>query len=139
MASRMRRPETVRLEISQGDWIMVKKHLTAGEARHIFARMIRRQEYGRRAEMEPEMAGLSQVVGYLLDWSLTDPDGKVIRVRDQDEAAIQAALLSIDPEAFQEIQAAVDAHDERMRAEREAEKNGQGGESTSSATSASAA
>ena len=138
--SRIRRPETVTIALPHGgDWIIVKKHLTAGEARHAVARSVKRMEAGVRAELDPEQAGLSQVVEYLLDWSHTDADGKAIDIRRKSDAEKQAAILALDPEDFVDILKAVQAHDDAMEAERIAEKNPQGGEITSSPISESAA
>lgn len=136
MSVRMRKPETVKIDISQGDWLLVKKHLTAGENRAQFARMIRYGTDG--AKLDPVLVGHSKIVAYLLDWSVTDADGKPVVIRDQPEDVIAAALDALDIESFKEILAAVEAHDDAM-SEARAEEKKAAGESASSATSPSAA
>jgi hypothetical protein len=137
MGRRIRRPEVVRLEISQGDWLLVKKHLTAGEQRAIFRRMMREGITSDR--VDPVRVGWAKMVGYLLDWSIEDADGQPVVIRDKSEEDIGAALDALDVDSFREILAAIDTHEEAMAAELAAEKNGQATGSASSATSLSAA
>jgi hypothetical protein len=136
MSSRMRRPETVTLHITRGDWLIVKKHLTAGEQRQMFKRMLTAKD---GTAVEPISVGLSKMVAYLVDWSITDADDKPVVIRDQSEDAIAAVLDNLDIDSFREIRQAIEAHDEAMDAAREAEKNGQDGGSISSPISPSAA
>lgn len=117
MKTRMRRPETVRLEISNGDWLLVKKHLTAGEHRKMLDGMLR-EDTQKVAAMK---IGTSQVCAYLLDWSLIDLNDKKIAIMD-DEKALLSALDAIDVESFEEIFKAIDAHAAAMKAERAKEK-----------------
>jgi hypothetical protein len=58
-------------------------------------------------------------------------------IADRDIAAVTSAVDSLPSEAFTEVLAAIEAHETEMEAARSAEKNGQGGESTSQATSPS--
>lgn len=133
MSSRVRHPETTTLHISQGDWLLVKKHLNAGEQRRIFSRMYK----ANGVEIEPLQAGLSQVAEYLLDWNITDANDKPIMIRDQSAEAIIAAVESLDPEDYTEINKAIDTHHEAMRAARAKEKNDRAGEKNVSAISPS--
>lgn len=134
MASRVVRPETVKLDISQGDWLLVKKRLNAGEQRAMFARMYVAGVDG-RLQSNPLGISVAKILAYLLDWSLTDPQGKQIRIAGQSVTVVQEALDSLDPDSFGEIRRAVDAHEEAMAVEREQEKNDRAGESTSAAIS----
>lgn len=133
----MRRPETAKLNISQSDWLLVKKHLTAGEQRAVFARMIRYGGDG--ASLDPILVGHSKVVGYLLDWSIQDADGKPVAIQGRPESVIAAALDALDSDSFAEILKAVEAHEKAMEQEREQEKNAQAGGIASSPISPSAA
>jgi len=139
MSIRVRRPETVTLNISQGDWLVVKKHLTAGEQRRMFGRLLLPAKAGEQPLINPDMIGLTTVLEYLLDWSLQDADGKPIVVRDQSLDVVLAAVRNIDADAYVEVQRAIETHDSTMTLERSAEKNAQAGEIASSAISASAA
>ena len=135
MSSRMRRPEVVKLEISRGDWLLVKKRLTAGEQRQIFKRMM--IVNGNGPQMDPIAVGLSKMVGYLLDWNITDADDKPIVIRDQPEDVVSAALDALDYEDYQEIQEAIEAHIDAMDKLRAEEKKQSGGASKSSTISTS--
>lgn len=134
MASRMRRPEDVRLTLpSDEDWILVKKHLTAGEHRRAQVRVIKSLSPGEKMELDPEQVGLTLVLAYMLDWSILDAEGRPIIIRDQSEDKLRAALTDLDPEKFAEIVDAVTAHDAAMVTERAQEKKRR--ESPSSAIS----
>lgn len=132
--SRFVRPETLRIPISDGDWIVVKKRLTAGETRGIYKRMLVLADGAHVPHMDPVQTGLSKIVAYLVDWSLTDEGGKVVPIVDQPEAAVTSALNALDPDSFTEILAAVEKHEDTMEQERAAEKNSKGGGSKSSVT-----
>jgi hypothetical protein len=141
MGSRYRKQEELRLELTGGDWLLVKKHLTAGEERDAQAKVIKAGSFkqGERPELDLEHLGIAQAVSYLLDWSLTDAEDKPIRIRDQSYAFVFAALRNQTPESLREILDAIQAHDGAMTAEREHEKKGPVGASASDPTSTSVA
>jgi hypothetical protein len=120
MSVRMRRPETVRLEISQGDWLLVKKHLTAGEQRAIFRRMMRDGITGDR--IDSVRVGWSKMIGYLLDWSIQDADGKPVAIAGKSDEEIGAALDALDVDSFKEILHAIEEHEADTNKAMEAEK-----------------
>jgi len=138
---RVVRPQEVTLPLSDGDWLRVKKRLTAGEAREQFARIVKDAPGGERPTLSSMQVGISRILAYLLDWSLTDDKGVVLPLRNgRGELAVDvmtASLNSIDPDSFGEILKAVEDHEEAMDKEREAEKNGTGGVNESSAISPS--
>ena len=136
--ARTRHPESVRIDISGGDWILVKKHLTAGEQRLIYSRMMR-ADPAAIGVIDPLKVGIAKLLGYLLDWSFVDADGKPMVIRDQPEPMVTAQLDALDAETFSELVAVVDAHADAMRLEREREKNGQDGAIVSSPISPFAA
>jgi D-aminopeptidase len=119
--SRIVRPETTRLDISGGDWLLVKKRLNAGEQRRAFARMYREGAAG-RLQIDPLQTGLALVLSYLLDWSLLDEAGKPIAIMDADDETKAAALDAIDYDSFVEIKNAIDAHQNANEAEAAAKK-----------------
>jgi hypothetical protein len=131
VSRRTRRPDTQRLEISRGDWLLVKKHVTAGDQRGMFRRMMREGMTGDR--IDSVRVGWAKCIAYLLDWSFLDADDKPIVIADQSEDAIGAALDALDPEDFAEVLKAIETHENAMEAERAAEKNAAAG-SASSAT-----
>jgi hypothetical protein len=133
MSIRYRNPETETLQISRGDWLLVKKHLTAGEQKRMFRRMI---DPG--GGIDPVNVGTSKLVTYVLDWSIDDASGKRVPLLDQDDTAKAAAFDNLPSDDFREILNAVEAHEAKMDAERSAEKNSLDGVSTSSPISPSA-
>jgi len=140
MGSRYRKQEEMRLELSGGDWLLVRKHLTAGEERDAQARVIRAGTFkpGEKPELDLEHLGIAQAVSYLIDWSITDADDRPIHIRDQAYAFVFAALRNQTPESLREILEAIQAHDAAMTAEREYQKKGPAGENAPSPTSTSA-
>jgi hypothetical protein len=132
MSSRIRRPETLRLALTRGDWIVVKKHLTAGETRRVFRRMIRKGATG--DEIDSLQVGLSKMVVYLVDWSITDADDQPVIIRGQSEDVVADVLEMLDVDSFSEILKAIEAHERTMEDEREEEKKTGTGNSKSDPT-----
>lgn len=137
--SRYRKPEQHRIEISQGDWLLVRKHLTAGEERDAQTHLLKSVRAGEKPEMDWKQIGVSMIVSYLLDWSIKDVNEQPIPVRDEPYEKVAAALLNLPNEDLEEIRQAVEAHDVAMRLEREHQKKASDGASVPSPTSASAA
>jgi hypothetical protein len=119
--SRFVRPDTKVLKISQGDTLTVKRRLNHGEQSAAFARMYLAGVDG-QMRVNPMEVGLQTIVAYLVDWSLTDDNGKLVIIRDQPVETVVAALHALSPEDFAEIRAAIDAHEAAMQAERSEEK-----------------
>jgi len=119
MADEFVQPDVVRLPLSDGRWIDVKKELTAGESRRVFARLVKRMapgEEGRIAtELDPEKVGLTKLAEYLVGWSFSNGNGHPIPVSE-------AAINNLKPHIFKEVSEAVEAHEDRINAEREAQK-----------------
>jgi hypothetical protein len=141
MGSRYRRQEEMRIDLSEGDWLLVRKHLTAGEERDAHARVIKAGSFkqGEKPELDLEHLGIAQAVSYLIDWSITDADDKPIRIRDQPYAFVFSALRNQTPESLREILDAVQAHDSAMTAERDLQKKQLAGVSGPSPTFTSVA
>jgi len=135
MPSRVDRPDDSTLPISDGDWLLVKKRLNAGENKRMIKRGSVQTADGWR--MDSIEAGTAKVLAYLIDWSLKGLDGKVIPIRGQADQAVEAALDAISPDTYTEILRAIEAHEIAMDAERAAEKNGRDGEKGSPAISPS--
>jgi hypothetical protein len=131
-------PEVVRISISDGDWIEVKKRLNYGEKVAASAALIQDMHGdGRITPRVDMMAGTAQVLAYLVDWSLVDTTDK--RIAIDTDARKLAAVKMLDEATMREIETAITAHREQMERESEAQKNGQAGESASSTISPSAA
>lgn len=121
MASRIRRPDTDILPISEGDTLTVKRFLTAKEFRELTTastkttRLTGHETGDVALEIDPTAAGLAMIVAYLVDWTFTDFDGRPIVIRDQPPAVVRAALDVIDAESYLEVQGAIMAHDTAMK------------------------
>lgn len=124
-------PEPVRLPLSDGDWIDVKKELNAGEQRRIFTSLVRTMQMDGKAELNPDQVGKTKILAYVVDWSFVDEKGARTKFSE-------AALDAVDPASYKEINDAVDKHDEAAEAAREERKNARAGQTGSIATSLSA-
>ena len=133
MGTRVRTPEVERLELSRGDFAIVKRYLTAGEYRQMLRESTKpialrpgadALTFQRAATMEldPVSAGLALVAVYLVDWNFTYPDGRPIVIADQPGHVVRAALDQIDADAYMELQRAIQKHQQDMEAEIELEK-----------------
>lgn len=119
MSIRVRRPQTDRLELTDGDFLIVKRDLTAGEQREFLGAAARPVTLTQASaalghvptiELDPIAAGVATVLAYLLDWSFTDADGRPLVIADQPRAVVKAALDHIDSDAYMEVQKAILAH-----------------------------
>jgi hypothetical protein len=141
MGSFYRKPEEVRLELGEGQWLLVKKYLTFGEERHAQALVIKPGTFkqGQNPELDLEHLEIAQAASYLLDWSITDADDKPIRITGASYEFVAASLNNMAPEGTRRILDAIQAHHSAMTAERELEKKGQAGATASAPTSTSVA
>jgi len=130
--NRFVQPDIVRLDLSDGDFIDIKKELNAGENRRVFARLVKDMRAGEKITLEPEQVGLTKIVEYLIGWSFTDQKGQPVEVSE-------GAIQNLDQESYTEIVAAIDKHEEQIEAERAAKKREMAGTPTSAVTSVSAA
>jgi len=131
-------PEDHRIELPGGQWLLVKKYLTAGEEREVMAHMLKRVIAGQAMELDPRHIQVAQCIAYLIDWSIPDAAGHPVVIRDRPYDVVAAALNNMQSAAFQIIREAIEAHAAAMAAELEYEKNAAGA-SAPSPTSASVA
>ena len=129
--NRFVKPNTVRLDVSGGDWIGVKRELNAGEHRRVFGRMVKEMRAGQGATYDPEKIGLTKLAEYLVAWSFEDDRGRPVEVSE-------AAIDNLDADTYRELQRLIDAHEDAVEAEIAARKNDQAGEKASSPISPSA-
>jgi hypothetical protein len=126
MRSRIARPDTETLPISNGDTLIVKRRLNYGDAR----KMRSMQEHATLREA-------ALVMAYLVDWSLTGLDGERISIAGLSPTDLLNRLDALSDDAFDEIYAAIQRHVAAMQAERDTEKNGRDGGSGEPAISPS--
>ena len=118
-------PDVVRLPLSDGDWIDVKKELNAGEQRRVFTNLVKTMQAGEKPELNPEQVGKTKILEYVVAWSFGTGA----------QAFSASALDAIDPDSYAEIMAAVDTHDEAADKARTERKNGRSTATISEATS----
>jgi hypothetical protein len=123
-------PERERIALSGGEWLEVKRELNASEQRHAQTGYLTEVHLGERPTVNYEQYGKTKILAYITDWSLKGFDG-------QPEPFNESALDMLDMDHYQEIERAIDAHEARVSARREARKNGQDGATTSPAISPS--
>jgi hypothetical protein len=115
-------PETTRLDLTDGAWVVIKKRLTAGESHKIYDRVNPIVHDDGRLDYSRVRLREETLIEYLLDWSLTTPEGKPVVIADQSPDLIRDVLGRLDPESYQELQDAVEAHIARVRQELDAQK-----------------
>lgn len=123
-------PSIVRLPISEGDWIDVKRDLSYGEEREMFAAMRSETATG-ELRVDARLVGPARLLAYLLAWSFTGPDGQPVEVS-------AGAIDQLDRGTAAELFVVLDTHDETVRRARTALATFPAGEAVSSPTSPSA-
>lgn len=117
-------PEVVRIDLPNGDWIDVKKWLTAAEENRYRTRAFK----GMRAETRPDspdevkateigvdwtMLAVARVEAYVVEWSARDEKGHPIPVTLD-------TIGRLHPDDFKVLDDAVKAHVEAMADEKKA-------------------
>lgn len=115
------RPDIRTLTISDGDTLVVRARLTAGERRARMSRMWLAGVDG-KLTVNPMQVGLATITAYLLDWSLKDASGRTVMIRELAIADLERTIDQLDGDTYDEILAAIQAHEEAMDAERAAQK-----------------
>lgn len=118
------RPDVKRLDLTDGDFLDVKKRLNTGEYRSMVTKQY--QTSGDRMSINLDQMGLSKVIAYVVGWSFVDLSGAPLPVNEQ-------TIKASDPDVFREVLEAVEGHEAAMDAEREQEKNAKAGMSLSAA------
>ncbi len=96
---------------ADGDWLMLKSELNAGETRRLFTSLVLEFNQGERAKLDPEKVGLTKILAYLVGWSFKKDDKPIPYSLDLTEKARIDTLFSLDPESYVEVDAAVDFHE----------------------------
>ena len=109
--------DIVRLPLSEGDYVDVKKELTAGEMRRVFAKQLKPSALGEPTLLDPEQVGRAELSEYVLAWSFVDAQGKPVPVSD-------AAIDMLDVDSYRELQTALDAHKAQVEREKKTIRSG---------------
>jgi len=108
---RVVRPGTVRLPLSGGDWVEVKRELNAGEYFDMLVAQSERQPF-------------AKILTYVVHWSLVgEHDVAVPWAPDLPDAERRDTLRSLDKGTIRELIAAVDRHEREEEAALDAKKN----------------
>lgn len=132
MRCRFVQPDIVRLTLTDGDFVDVKKQLNAGEQRRLFAHMMRDMTPGEKVQLIPEQVGRTKLVEYVIGWSFVDAENKPVPVSE-------SAIDNLDTETYQELIKAIDEHEAAQDAAREAARANPTGATGSKAISESVA
>ena len=65
---------------------------------------------GREDRDRPRTVRLAEVVAYLVDWNLTDADGRPVVIRGAPTEFVIGALDNLDADGFDEIKTAITKH-----------------------------
>lgn len=95
-------PETVRVALSDGHWIEVKKELTVGEEVAFRTSGWKRMGKG-DAEIDWAAMSFARADAYIVDWSAKTPSGKDLKLTPE-------AIRSLDKTSFDEIDKAIQQH-----------------------------
>ncbi len=106
--SRFVRPETVRLPISNEDELIIRRRLTNGEQRGMFARMYEAGVTPLR--VNALQTGAALIIAYLIDWTLVDETGAKVEIKGLSADDLNAILDALEPESFTEIKEAIERH-----------------------------
>lgn len=110
--NRFVKPDTRRIELSDGDWIEIKKQLNVGEDRRYRAAGLKRltgSPGSNAAAIDVDWGelALARVITYVVDWSFKDGNDKTVTVTP-------AAIQNLEPADFEEIDNAIQDHIKEM-------------------------
>jgi hypothetical protein len=105
----------VRLDLSDGDWVLVRAELTYGQERRLATAGLTGVDAtateGDRLKVDLAAFELEKLATWLLDWSLVDADGERVLVSRE-------AVEALHPDTAAEINAALDRHIEGLEAKK---------------------
>lgn len=92
-------PEVVRLTLTEGDFLDVKRDLNAGEYFDLLTAMADRQKF-------------AKILAYVVGWSFVGPDERPIPYSiDDAESARRDTIGALDKATLRELIAAIDKHE----------------------------
>lgn len=102
----------IRLSLSEGDWVEVKRELSTGERRRMFAAM---RPATQGTDVDVTLYQQVRTLAYVVAWSFLDPQGAPAPVS-------AAAYDMLQDDTSQELHEALDAHESQMARARAEEK-----------------
>jgi hypothetical protein len=104
-------PNTKRIELSEGDHIVIKKRLSIGEVKQIENASLRTL-YGQRGpnglpktEVDEEGYAMVRLFTWLVEWSFADPSNP-----ENTLPITLQAIAALDPDDYDEIERAINRH-----------------------------
>ena len=108
----------VRLELSDGDWVLVRAELSYGQQRYLatvgltgLPGVLADQGGGARLSVDWARFEVERLATWVLDWSFADADGEHVVVSRE-------AIEALAPETAEELNRALDAHIEALEAKK---------------------
>ena len=105
----------VRLELSDGDWVLVRQELTYGQQRRLAAAGLTGIDpavtEGQRLQVDLAAFDIERLVTWVMDWSFVDADGGHVVVGRE-------AIEALHPDTAQELHDALTAHIEGQAAKK---------------------
>ena len=97
----------VRLDLSDGDWVLVRQELTYGQQRRLAASGLTGIDpavtEGQRLQVDLAAYDIERLVLWVLDWSFRDADGDQVVVSRE-------AIEALHPDTARELNEALDRH-----------------------------
>jgi hypothetical protein len=116
-------PDVVRLPLSDGDSVEVKKILNAGEYRKLIYDQFKESPDGDKVVVDHSKVGMAKLLAYIIGWTFVGFNGQPLPYRpDEPEDIRRATIDGLDQDTYRELIAAVTAHEEREDAALEAQK-----------------
>ena len=116
-------PDVVRLPLSDGDSVEVKKILNAGEYRKLIYDQFKDSPDGDKVVLDHSKVGMAKLLAYIIGWTFVGFNGQPLPYRpDEPEDIRRATIDGLDQDTYRELIAAVTAHEEREDAALEAQK-----------------
>jgi hypothetical protein len=113
--ARFARGDAVRLELSEGDWVLVHAELTYGQERRLAAAGLTGIDAaatdGQRLKVDFAAYDIERLCTWVMDWSFRDGDGDRVPVSRE-------AIEALHPDTAAELQAALGAHIEALGAKK---------------------
>lgn len=100
------RPETVRLDLSEGQWVEIKEQLSYGEDQKLTGLLVTSVRPGDDGNVVGGNYGVYAVrklLSWITDWSLRDADDKPVEVS-------LASIENLTPDAAEAINEAINAY-----------------------------
>jgi len=112
-------PDVVRIDLTDGDWIEIKKELSVGDAKRIQNAAITFVggdiNDDRKFGVDMERASIEQVLVWLVEWSFRNEKDKPVSITRE-------SIRSLDQESFEEIENAITSYAETLEKEKNALK-----------------